>query len=584
MTVLLLSGGAVAWAVSAAGDGQHVWLAQPWDDEAGTWVAHHGPGDGPDALATVREVTRTVAPGGVAARGATLYVLYTNGTMQTFAGERIGLEQPWRYQAQSGPSLPRGVVVRDFAVGRGGPWALVRVDDAAALRRLDALDADPPTTRPLDESQMMRNLRLGLPPNMDRVDRVPADETATPEAPDTATATEAPDADEPSLPVDRLLRLQTGRWKAVALPDNWPTGERARLTTSSTTWPALAVEDGASLRVYQWEGDEATWREQAYDVPVSEQWAAALVGGHLTVAWQTSAAEAEALQVEVAVLRHGRVRPIGTMALAGSHRTWDVAGTEAALWLVGQHTQATRATEMAGPPPDAPAPPWRWTAMDLQGSVVTAPEALRWREPPGMGTAADYYIMVGVLVSAVLLMLLFWRRDAAANHLDLPATLVLGALGRRFAAGAADLLPAVLLVMSIYGLSLPELMMRWPGGGTAASWEAIAPGVLVVGLFVLYTTFAELIMQRTVGKLLVGLRVTNLQGQRPRVWQLLVRNALKSFDLVAWPLLILLVLGPYRQRLGDLVARTVVVTPAQRDADNAPDKSSDDKGERKDDR
>ena len=57
-----------------------------------------------------------------------------------------------------------------------------------------------------------------------------------------------------------------------------------------------------------------------------------------------------------------------------------------------------------------------------------------------------------------------------------------------------------------------------------------------------------------------GLRVTCLDGTTPKHWQIIVRNLLKAFDLIAYPLLLLPMLRPSRQRLGDLVARTIVVS------------------------
>ncbi|MFA9480249.1 RDD family protein [Phycisphaerales bacterium AB-hyl4] len=626
MAALMCGGEAAAWAVSVAAEGRHVWIAQPWDDEAGTLIAHHGPGDSPGVLGQVREVSRTVSPGGVAARGQTVYVIYTNGTLQRFDGQRAGVEQHWRYTARPGPSLPRDVTLRGFGVGRGGPWALVRAADADAARRLDSPGADRPGASGLSEREMLRNLQLGLPPNLRRTPMVEPEAEADDEAADgdaadavddaaegdvdavgeadaNAGANADADADADAVPaaadeaneatgLDRLLRLRAGRWVVTPLPSDWPSDGDVRLVTTAGASPRLVVAADGGLDVYGWDEEEQAWQSRHYDVPVSERWSAVAVDGHLVVAWQTSPtvdadageaeeadveADASALRVEAAVLRHGRVRPIGAMELPGRQLAWDVAGVEGAVWLVGQHTRATR-VEGEEPLPGVE-PLWRWTSLDLQGSVGTTMKELRWREPAGIGSTADYYIMVGVLVSAVMLMLLFWRRDAAANQLSLPNTLELGALGRRFMAAGLDLLPAVVLVMTTYGLTLPEMMMRWPGSGAAASWQAIEPGVLVVVLFVLYTTFAELLMRRTVGKVIFGLRVSDLHGKRPRVWQLLVRNVLKSFDLVAWPLLILLVLGPYRQRLGDLVARTVVVSPVERDEAEGGDGDGEGDGE-----
>ncbi|NJL31861.1 MAG: RDD family protein [Phycisphaerales bacterium] len=100
---------------------------------------------------------------------------------------------------------------------------------------------------------------------------------------------------------------------------------------------------------------------------------------------------------------------------------------------------------------------------------------------------------------------------------------------------------------------------QWPGRATGM--DNMLPGALAIGLYVLHTGLSELFTGRTLGKMICGLRVVNLQGQPPHLWQVLGRNALKVLDLVAWPLLILPIISPQRQRLGDMMAKTLVVMP-----------------------
>ncbi len=100
-------------------------------------------------------------------------------------------------------------------------------------------------------------------------------------------------------------------------------------------------------------------------------------------------------------------------------------------------------------------------------------------------------------------------------------------------------------------------------------------GAVVIAVFVTHTTLTELVLARTLGKAIVGLRTTTLTGTRPKAWQLLVRGLLKSLDLLpgAWLLLLLPVNAPHRQRLGDLVGRTVVVTDVPPESEDGQDES-----------
>jgi len=128
--------------------------------------------------------------------------------------------------------------------------------------------------------------------------------------------------------------------------------------------------------------------------------------------------------------------------------------------------------------------------------------------------------------------------------------------------------------MYYFDLSFEQILLRWPGNGLAMTLEQMAPGAMVIGVFVGHTTLTELVIARTLGKVLLGLKTVSLNGSRPKAWQLLVRGLLKILDLIpgAWLLLMLPVISPHRQRLGDLVARTVVVSPvAQPDEKSGED-------------
>ena len=109
------------------------------------------------------------------------------------------------------------------------------------------------------------------------------------------------------------------------------------------------------------------------------------------------------------------------------------------------------------------------------------------------------------------------------------------------------------------------------GAAIGSAWI----GWVAIGLFVLYTLVLEWFTGSTPGKKLMGLRVANLDGARPRAWQVIVRSLLKAFDLIAPLLLVLPLLSPHRQRLGDLIARTLVVEPKDSQEDTKDTKQDD---------
>jgi len=87
---------------------------------------------------------------------------------------------------------------------------------------------------------------------------------------------------------------------------------------------------------------------------------------------------------------------------------------------------------------------------------------------------------------------------------------------------------------------------------------------------VAYFTLAEGLWSRTLGKALLGIEVRSLQGDPVAFWQAAVRSVLRPIDELPTLYLLglaLVVSGPRPQRLGDRVARTLVVrTAAERRA------------------
>jgi len=142
-------------------------------------------------------------------------------------------------------------------------------------------------------------------------------------------------------------------------------------------------------------------------------------------------------------------------------------------------------------------------------------------------------------------------------------------LGRRLVAGAIDLMPWVGLSLAVFrppaelydpNLSLPDLWKGWTAwaGSSAAAWGLILNRLL----YLAYCTFTEARYGLTLGKRLLGLHVIDDSANRPDLRKAGIRNLLKILEL-ALPLLLLLpLLNSGRQRLGDILAHTVVVEPA----------------------
>ncbi|MGZ3666666.1 MAG: RDD family protein [Ktedonobacterales bacterium] len=89
-------------------------------------------------------------------------------------------------------------------------------------------------------------------------------------------------------------------------------------------------------------------------------------------------------------------------------------------------------------------------------------------------------------------------------------------------------------------------------------------------VWLVYYISLEALFGATVGKWVVDLRVTDLEGIRPGLWSIVVRNVVRFVDGVPFGFLVggsVALRAPRRQRLGDHLARTLVIP---RDAVAAP--------------
>jgi uncharacterized RDD family membrane protein YckC len=135
-------------------------------------------------------------------------------------------------------------------------------------------------------------------------------------------------------------------------------------------------------------------------------------------------------------------------------------------------------------------------------------------------------------------------------------------LGLRISAALVDL--AVLFVLSIV-LSVVTGEATIEDGNVSFYLNNAGLG-LFLALVILYYFAPEAAFGRTLGKLLLGVRVVDRDGSRPSVWAVAVRTALRVVDWL--PVLYLagfvamMRSGVRRQRLGDFAAKTSVVRAA----------------------
>jgi uncharacterized RDD family membrane protein YckC len=134
---------------------------------------------------------------------------------------------------------------------------------------------------------------------------------------------------------------------------------------------------------------------------------------------------------------------------------------------------------------------------------------------------------------------------------------VLAPYGRRFLAAVIDALPVLGTLVVVFMNLSPEQRenMDMDAVATAAKW----PRYIATGVYVFHTLLTEVTWGWTIGKKLVGLRVTLLDGTAPSRGSMVWRNVLRIVDVAMVFPALLVFITPLRQRVGDVAAETIVV-------------------------
>jgi len=208
------------------------------------------------------------------------------------------------------------------------------------------------------------------------------------------------------------------------------------------------------------------------------------------------------------------------------------------------------------------------------GPPEEPPKALpAWRDetPPPLIPELPQLAILAVL--AAVIALTFWRRqDSLMREIPLPPALELASIWRRLLAFFVDVTPATTVVVIAAYFLFGFVPRAWDLQGpdlTEAEQAQIAVELLwgwvaIRIIYVVYCGVTEYLWGATPGKRLVQCQVVSCDLTRPTPKQIAIRNVLKLFELQKdfFPLLVFVVLTRNHQRLGDLLAGTIVVQPA----------------------
>ena len=188
-------------------------------------------------------------------------------------------------------------------------------------------------------------------------------------------------------------------------------------------------------------------------------------------------------------------------------------------------------------------------------------------------TQGVFQLVSFLILLAVLIGLFVFRRNSMMTAVIVPPGAALALHTQRLFAWLIDLLPFLLAASWMLDLSFWNAVKELANWGLSPSVDHRPPTsdyilwwVLGCGGHTLYCVTMELVAGCTVGKVFARTFVLSELGSRPRLSQIIVRNALRALELMPqfWVFGLLVLLSRNQQRLGDIFARTYVARRAPR--------------------
>ncbi len=328
----------------------------------------------------------------------------------------------------------------------------------------------------------------------------------------------------------------------------------------------LSRPSGGANRLGRWDGREV--REVALDGPAAARPAVGMlaVGGRLVLVLAAPGEDPARRRLLI-----GTFEPAAgsfsflPMARGEETATWpadalpDVARLGGQMALVWQEDQALQFG----------------TCVPHVGQL-TAKGSIDVFERPPLGGQGEVWMerFVWVVCGAIFLPMFVFRPRGRPEPFALPETLRTGHLGKRLLAALIDLGPIYVFTALVFRLlPLSPSQEEWErmlerllhGQKVEMPLQVAFMYMAVYMLYAAYGTFLEMRTGTTFGKRVMKLRVAAAGGRRPTLRQCLLRNLVKIIELQSLfsPLFLLVLVIPlftrYRQRFGDMMARTAVV-------------------------
>jgi len=177
-------------------------------------------------------------------------------------------------------------------------------------------------------------------------------------------------------------------------------------------------------------------------------------------------------------------------------------------------------------------------------------------EPVSALSSGLWSIAIALGLASMVIMVLILARGSDLATMHVPEGWTVLPPMPRLLALFVDLIPGFLSFFLFTGGTVQQLvqvpLMSLPT-------SELGPYLVLVLVTLAWCVLCERTTGTTPGKRLVGAAVRTCSGERPGTRAVLVRNFMKGLVLLVPPLVVLALLHPYQQGIGDLMARTIVV-------------------------
>ena len=343
-----------------------------------------------------------------------------------------------------------------------------------------------------------------------------------------------------------ILQLRSNRWVEIGLPANLPgLGEGSGLGAGDVAIAYSGADAGKLNLLVQMQTDQLLRYER-----VDGEWVKSEIAGPIDwrsvisivhVAGQVAAviATPAANEIEISALR-----PDGLLRLASftaPNGSWGVAGTDDMMYLISRELNTLNFTDTV-----------LRTIHPLTGEMS---EAKTLQVQP---ISATRLWQSALLLAAALigLLLMFVIKPPAKGAVTLPKGIALLPPTSRLLAFALDVAPAVALVVFAMGRPFSEVLAM---PITTLSFAESSGYLMTFGIVWGHTALSEIFFGRSLGKSLLDVRIVRVDGSKPRIMHMVLRNLIKPLVFLVPPLAAVALFNHHMQGLHDLVAGTLVV-------------------------